>query len=88
MLPHGFLLIFIGLWGKILSFIAFWIVLFTGEYPKSFFDFQVGLFRWGLRVNARYYNLCDGYPAFGINASDQFVKLEVEYPERLSRGLY
>lgn len=87
MLPHGFLLLFVGLWGQILQIVAFWAILFTGKYPKSLFDFQVGLLRWGIRVNARYYNLSDGYPAFGIKGTDEFTSLEVEYPENVSRGL-
>src|SRR5258708_15321909 len=85
-LPHGFLLAFVGLWGGILGFIAFWIILFTGRYPQSFFEFQVGLVRWQLRVNARIYNLADGYPAFGVNGSDEATKVEIPYPESLSRG--
>ncbi|WP_370086287.1 DUF4389 domain-containing protein [Ekhidna sp.] len=85
-LPHIFLLIFVSLWGSVLSFISFWIVLFTGKYPQSFFEFQEGLYRWNLRVNARLNNLCDGYPSFGINGTDEFTTLEIPYPERLSRG--
>lgn len=86
-LPHFFILFFVGIWGAILAFIAFWIVLFTGKYPKSMFEFQVGLLRWSLRLRARLNNVSDGYPAFGINATDEFTQLEVEYPERISRGL-
>ncbi|WP_436515972.1 DUF4389 domain-containing protein [Ekhidna sp. To15] len=86
-LPHLFLLIFVSLWGAILSFISWWIVLFTGQYPQSFFEFQERLYRWNLRVNARIYNLCDGYPPFGMDAKDDFVTLEIPYPERLSRGV-
>lgn len=86
-IPHYFLLFFVGLWGAILRFVAFWIVLFTGKYPKSMFEFQVGLMRWSLRLSARMYNVADGYPAFGINGTDEFTELEVEYPERISRGL-
>jgi len=87
LLPHAFLLMFVGLWGAILQFISFWIVLFTGRYPQSFFEFQVGLMKWNLRVNSRLFNLSDGYPAFGVNATDEFTNFEVEYPEKLSRGL-
>jgi uncharacterized protein DUF4389 len=87
MLPHAFLLFFIQLWSLIVTFISFWVVLFTGRYPQSFFEFMVGMHRWSLRVNARMYNLSDGYPAFGINATDDNTSLEVEYPESLSRGL-
>jgi hypothetical protein len=86
-LPHMFLLLFVGLWGSILSFISFWIVLFTGRYPESFFEFQVGLYKWQLRVNARIMNLSDGYPAFGMKGEDEYTSLEIPYPENLSRGL-
>ena len=34
-IPHGFVLIFMGLWGAILSFISFWIILFTGASPAQ-----------------------------------------------------
>lgn len=86
-LPHFFLLFFVEIWGVILRFIAFWVVLFTGTYPKSMFEFQVGLLRWNLRVSARLRNVSDGYPAFGINGTDEHTQFEVEYPEKISRGL-
>ncbi|MGB0392197.1 MAG: hypothetical protein ACPGD5_11555, partial [Salibacteraceae bacterium] len=54
-LPHIFLLLFIQLWGSILQFISFWVILFTGRYPQSYFEFQVKALRWNLRVNARVY---------------------------------
>lgn len=86
-LPHAFLLFFVSIWGAILQIAAFWMIIFTGKYPKSMFDFQVGLLRWNLRLSARMYNVSDGYPAFGISGTDEFTTLEVEYPERVSRGL-
>lgn len=79
-IPHAFLLIFVGIWAAILRFIAFWVVLFTGKYPKSMFEFQVGLLRWNLRLSARIYNVSDGYPAFGIKGTDEYTQFEVEYP--------
>lgn len=86
-IPHYFLLFFVSIWAAILIFIAFWVVLFTGRYPKNMYEFQAGLMRWGLRLNARIYNLSDGYPAFGIKAADEKVTLDLPYPEKLSRGL-
>lgn len=86
MLPHAFFLMFFGIWGSILSFISFWIILFTGRYPESFFEFQVKLMRWQLRVNSRMYNLSDGYPSFWLDGTDEYTSLEVEYPEQLGRG--
>ncbi|MBM2814718.1 MAG: putative transrane protein [Ignavibacteria bacterium] len=86
-IPHGFLLFFLEIWSAILSFISWWIILFTGKYPQSFFEFQEGLVRWSVRVSARFYNLCDGYPAFGISATDDKTEFNIEYPESSSRGL-
>ena len=86
-IPHGFVLIFLGLWGAILSFISFWIILFTGRYPQSFFEYQVGLMRWRARVQARQLNLTDGYPAFGIDSKDESITVDVPYPENISRGM-
>ncbi|MDB9873796.1 DUF4389 domain-containing protein [Flavobacteriaceae bacterium] len=85
-LPHVFLLLFMGLWGTILSLIAFITILFTGRYPESMFEFQVQLLRWQLRVNARIQHLSDGYPSFGLSGTDEYTSFEVEYPERISRG--
>jgi hypothetical protein len=86
-LPHGFVLIFMALWGAILSFISFWVILFTGRYPQSFFEYQVGLIRWQTRVSARQYNLTDGYPAFGLDSKDEAITIDIPYPENLSRGM-
>ena len=85
--PHMFLLLFFGLWGAILQFISFWVILFTGKYPESFFEYQVKLMRWQVRVNARMYNVSDGYPAFGLDGTDEYTDFDVPYPESLSRGL-
>jgi len=87
LIPHGFVLLFVGLWGAILQFVAFWVILFTGRYPQSMFEFQVGLMKWSLRVSARMYNLSDGYPAFGIKSTDEYTDVVVPYPEKVSRGL-
>jgi hypothetical protein len=86
LLPHFFLLIFVSIWANILTFISWWVILFTGRYPQSFFEFQVGLHRWSTRLNARMFNLVDGYPEFGVNGTDDRTSLEIPYPESLSRG--
>ena len=71
-IPHAFILLFVSLWGAILQFVAFWVILFTGRYPQSMFEFQVGLMKWNLRVSARLYNISDGYPAFGLERPCDF----------------
>jgi len=87
LLPHAFLLGFIGLASGVVTFISFWAILFTGSYPESFYEFQVKVMRWSTRMNLRLYNLADSYPAFGLNAEDDSFTLDVPYPETLSRGM-
>jgi hypothetical protein len=84
-IPHGFLLFFMTIWGAILSFLAWWVVLFTGSYPESWFGYQVKLLQWNLRLSARMGNLVDGYPEFGLAGGDDKTSLEVPQPESLNR---
>ena len=85
--PHVFLMMFCQIWAGILSFISWWVVLFTGRYPQSFFEYQVKMIRWNVRVNARNMNLTDGYPSFFPSGTDDLTSFEMDYPEKLSRGL-
>lgn len=86
-IPHGIVLFFLEIWGGILQFISFWVILFTGRYPENFFNYQVQVLRWNLRVGAAMSNLVDGYPEFGLDAVSGKVMLEVEYPGEVNRGL-
>lgn len=87
LIPHGFIAFFVGIWAMFLQFVVFWVILFTGRYPESMFDFQMGFLRWSLRLSARVYNLADGYPAFGIKSADENTDLELPYPVKVSRSL-
>ncbi len=87
MIPHCVVMMFVAIWAAILGFLAFWVVLFTGKYPQSWFEFQVKVMNWSSRLYATVYNLVDGYPAIGPGGTSDKVNLEVEYPESLSRGL-
>jgi hypothetical protein len=86
-IPHIVVMIFVMIWAGILGFLAFWVVLFTGKYPRGWFDFQVKLMSWGSRLNATLYNLIDGYPKIGVGGTSDKVTLEVPYPEKIGRGL-
>ncbi len=63
-IPHGVVLYFYQIAVMVITFVAFWIVLFTGKYPKGLFDFVVGYIRWSNRVNTYLYLMCDEYPPF------------------------
>jgi hypothetical protein len=84
--PHIIIMAFCSLWAAILGFISWWIILFTGRYPQSFFEYQVKIIRWSVRLTARMRNLVDGYPAFMPTGSDDLTSVDVVYPENLSRG--
>ena len=85
-LPHALILIFLLMWSSLLNFVTFWAILITGRFPESMFNYQLNLQRWSLRVNARLQNLSDGYPAFGLSASDANILIEIERPEKSNRG--
>lgn len=65
-IPHLFILAFVGLAAGVVTFIAFFAILITGSYPRSMFDFMVGFMRWTLRVNLYLLNLTDVYPPFSF----------------------
>ena len=66
-LPHIIILCPIMI-GVLLSTIIAWIIiLFSGKYPRSMFDFVVGAMRWILRVQAYALLLTtDQYPPFSF----------------------
>jgi hypothetical protein len=66
-IPHGFILLFLGIAAGFCVFISWFAIVFTGRYPRSFFDFVVGVARWGLRVSAYAFLLVtDVYPPFSL----------------------
>ena len=90
-IPHGIILYALGIAAWVVSLAAFVVILFTGRYPKSLFNFAVAYQRWNLRVMA-YAGpflgnfMVDKYPPFSFEEEpDDPVILRVEYPENLSR---
>ncbi|HIC95011.1 TPA: DUF4389 domain-containing protein [Candidatus Bipolaricaulota bacterium] len=63
-IPHGIALWLYGLVAGVVTFFAFWAILFTGRYPRGMFDFVVGYLRWRARVNTYFFLLRDEYPPF------------------------
>ena len=90
LIPHLVILIFLWIAAAVMWVIALFAILFTGRYPRGLFDFELGVMRWTWRVGFYSYDALgtDRYPPFSLNEEPDYpARLDVEYPERLSRGL-
>lgn len=66
--PHYIVLFFLAIGAVVVVIIAWFAILFTGRYPRSLFDFVVGVLRWGNRVTAYALVLVtDQYPPFSLS---------------------
>lgn len=67
-IPHYIVLFFLYIAGVVVLIISWFAILITGNYPRAFFDFIVGLIRWSIRVELYAVLLTtDRYPPFSLS---------------------
>src|SRR3954470_12775820 len=77
---------------QLLTFVSFFIILFTGRIPRELFNFMAMSMRYQWRTNSYAVFLREPYPPFEFDSTTEdpgtdAARLSIEYPEQLSRGL-
>lgn len=66
-IPHYIVLAVLALAVLLVTIIAWFAILFTGNYPRGMFDFVVGVGRWWARVwGYAFLLVTDAYPPFSL----------------------
>lgn len=66
-IPHYIVLFFLWIAAYVVIVLSWFAIIFTGRYPKAFFDFVVGVMRWSWRVQSYAFVLAtDKYPPFSL----------------------
>jgi hypothetical protein len=86
LIPHYFVLFFLGLSLWFVWIVTGFAVLFTKQYPESLFMYSVGVFRWGTRVAAYLHLQTDQYPPFSLEDDPAYpVHVQAAYPTEIAR---
>ena len=91
-IPHYFVTYALKFFAGVLTFLAFFAILFTKKYPESMFNVVVMAYRYEWRVNSYAWFMRESYPPFTFDTvaadpRDDPASLSVAYPQDLNRWL-
>lgn len=86
-IPHVVVLALLWVAFLVVTISAGLVILVTGRYPASWFQFSVGVLRWQWRVSFYAYGVLgtDRYPPFTLARGPYPASFDIGYPARLSR---
>jgi hypothetical protein len=65
-IPHFIVLFFVLVAWGLTTIVAWFAILFTGNYPSGLYELGVGALRWRLRVESYVLLMVDEYPPFSL----------------------
>jgi hypothetical protein len=68
LIPHAFVLIFVGLAAAVAMWVGYLVAMFTGRLPAGIQDFLASTIQWNARLYAWLAGLTDEYPPFRLDA--------------------
>ena len=92
-IPYYVVLYILQLALGVVTFVAWFVILFTGNLPDGMFDFMASVHRFQWRYSSYALFLREPYPPFELAGpsadpgTDPSTRFSVEHPERLSRLL-
>ncbi len=84
-IPQLIVIYLLRIVATILTFLSWFAILFTGRYPKAFFEFSSGVLRWEANVFAYVGLLRDEYPPFSWEPGEYPLTLDIDRVPRQSR---
>ncbi|MDQ3103233.1 MAG: DUF4389 domain-containing protein [Actinomycetota bacterium] len=81
-IPWFIVAFFYGIGAWVATIIAWFAIVFTGNYPQGLYDFNAGFIRFATRINAFFYLLTDEFPSFnGDDEPDYPIRTLIEPPK-------
>ena len=78
-IPHVIVLAFLSLPQGVVLLLSWFTIIILGRYPRWMYDFNLGCYLWGVRVNAYAWLLTEVYPPFSFDPAPTFpVRIGIE----------